>query len=45
MCGFLNGQQPNDNWKDYNCKIKAKESKTRVIENEHKKEPKSQKIR
>ena len=44
MCGFLNGQQPNDNWKDYSI-IKAKESKTRAIENEHKKEPRKPEIK
>ena len=44
MCGFLNGQQPNDNWKDYSI-IKAKESKTRAIENEHKKESRKPEIK
>ena len=44
MCGFLNGQQPNDNWKDYTI-IKAKDSKTRVIEKEHKKEPRKPEIK
>ncbi len=26
MCGFLNGQQPSDNWKNYNI-VKAKDDK------------------
>ena len=47
MCGFLNGQQPSENWKNYSI-VKAKEVKTRVIEKvaekEHKKEPRKSEI-
>ena len=47
MCGFLNGQQPSENWKNYTI-VKAKEVKTRVIEKvaekEHKKEPRKPEI-
>ena len=47
MCGFLNGQQPSENWKNYSI-VKAKEVKTRVIEKvaekEHKKEPRKPEI-
>lgn len=42
MCGFLNGQQPSENWKNYTI-VKAKEVRLRatekVAEKEHKKEP------
>ena len=31
MCGFLNGQQPSENWKNYTV-IKAKEVRARAIE-------------
>lgn len=41
MCGFLNGQQPTENWKNYTI-VKAKEVRLRatekVAEKEHKKE-------
>lgn len=48
MCGFLNGQQPTDNWKNYTI-VKAKEVKIRatekVAEKEHKKEPRKPEIK
>ena len=48
MCGFLNGQQPTDNWKNYTI-FKAKEVKIRatekVAEKEHKKEPRKPEIK
>ena len=48
MCGFLNGQQPSENWKNYTV-IKAKEVRARAIEKvaekEHKKEPRKPEIK
>lgn len=48
MCGFLNGQQPSENWKNYSI-IKAKEVRARTIEKvsekEHKKEPRKPEIK
>lgn len=48
MCGFLNGQQPSDNWKNYTI-IKAKEVRARatekVAEKEHKKDPRKPEIK
>ena len=48
MCGFLNGQQPTENWKNYTI-VKAKEIKIRatekVAEKEHKKEPRKPEIK
>lgn len=48
MCGFLNGQQPSENWKNYTI-VKAKEVRLRatekVAEKEHKKEPRKPEIR
>lgn len=48
MCGFLNGQQPSENWKNYTV-IKAKEVRARatekVAEKEHKKEPRKPEIK
>lgn len=48
MCGFLNGQQPTENWKNYTI-VKAKEVKIRatekVAEKEHKKEPRKPEIK
>ena len=48
MCGFLNGQQPSDNWKNYTI-IKAKEVRARatekVAEKEHNTEPSKPEIK
>ena len=48
MCGFLNGQQPSENWKNYTI-VKAKEVRLRstekVAEKEHKKEPRKPEIK
>ncbi|WP_195989039.1 hypothetical protein [Clostridium sp. D53t1_180928_C8] len=48
MCGFLNGQQPTENWKNYTV-VKAKEVKIRatekVAEKEHKKEQRKPEIK
>lgn len=48
MCGFLNGQQPSENWKNYTI-IKAKEVRLRstekVAEKEHKKDPRKPEIK
>ena len=48
MCGFLNGQQPTENWKNYTI-IKAKEVRLRstekVSEKEHKKDPRKPEIK
>ena len=48
MCGFLNGQQPSENWKNYTI-IKAKEVRARatekVAEKEHKKDPRKPEIK
>ena len=48
MCGFLNGQQPTENWKNYTI-VKAKEIKIRatekVAEKEHKKDPRKPEIK
>ena len=48
MCGFLNGQQPTESWKNYTI-VKAKEIKIRatekVAEKEHKKEPRKPEIK
>lgn len=48
MCGFLNGQQPSENWKSYTM-VKAKEVKPRTleksVEKEHKKEPRKPEIK
>lgn len=48
MCGFLNGQQPSENWKNYTI-VKAKEVRLRstekVVEKEHKKEPRKPEIK
>lgn len=48
MCGFLNGQQPSENWKNYTI-VKAKEVRLRatekVPEKEHKKEPRKPEIK
>ena len=48
MCGFLNGQQPSENWKNYTI-VKAKEVRLRstekVAEKEHKKEPRKLEIK
>lgn len=48
MCGFLNGQQPSENWKNYTV-IKAKEVRLRatekVAEKEHKKQPRKPEIK
>jgi hypothetical protein len=48
MCGFLNGQQPSENWKNYTI-VKAKEVRLRstekVEEKEHKKEPRKPEIK
>ena len=48
MCGFLNGQQPTENWKNYTI-VKAKEVRLRatekVAEKEHKKEPRKPELK
>lgn len=48
MCGFLNGQQPSDNWKSYTL-VKAKEVRVRatekVAEKEHKKDSRKPEIK
>lgn len=48
MCGFLNGQQPSENWKNYTI-VKAKEVRLRatekVAEKEHKKEPRKPELK
>lgn len=48
MCGFLNGQQPTENWKNYTV-VKAKEVRLRatekVAEKEHKKEPRKPELK
>ena len=48
MCGFLNGQQPSENWKNYTI-VKAKEVRLRstekVAEKEHKKAPRKPEIK
>lgn len=48
MCGFLNGQQPTENWKKYTI-VKAKEVRLRatekVAEKEHKKEPRKPELK
>lgn len=48
MCGFLNGQQPSENWKNYTL-VKAKEVRVRatekVAEKEHKKDSRKPEIK
>lgn len=48
MCGFLNGQQPSENWKNYTL-VKAKEVRVRatekVAEKEHKKDSRNPEIK
>lgn len=48
MCGFLNGQQPSENWKNYTL-VKAKEVRVRatekVAEKEHKKDSRQPEIK
>lgn len=48
MCGFLNGQQPSDNWRNY-VVIKAKDTRGKVsekiTEKEHKKEQRKPEIK
>lgn len=48
MCGFLNGQQPTDNWKNYPI-LKAKDTRVKVVEKatekEHKKEQRKPEIK
>lgn len=48
MCGFLNGQQPADNWKNYPV-VKAKDTRVKVsektTEKEHKKEQRKPEIK
>ena len=48
MCGFLNGQQPSENWKNYTL-VKAKEVRVRatekVDEKEHKKDSRKPEIK
>ena len=48
MCGFLNGQQPTENWKNYTI-VKAKEVRLRatekVAEKENKKEPRKPELK
>lgn len=48
MCGFLNGQQPTENWNNYTI-VKAKEVRLRatekVAEKEHKKEPRKPELK
>lgn len=48
MCGFLNGQQPSDNWRNY-VVVKAKDTRVKVsekaTEKEHKKEQRKPEIK
>lgn len=44
MCGFLNGQQPADNWRSFTI-VKANEIKGKYIEKEHKKEPRKPEVK
>lgn len=48
MCGFLNGQQPSDNWKNY-VMVKAKDTRVKTseksTEKEHKKEQRKPEIK
>ena len=41
MCGFLNGQQPTDNWKNYPI-LKAKDTRVKVVEKTTEKEHKNE---